>query len=143
MAPYRPLILLFLLPIIIVLTYRCVIEAPTYFWECKKADLETIETSRWKYGVGVSVSYKVHGHSGVVFNRIAPIAIDQDSPMPIYPYRYYEKIGSKSSHMACVSSSGNDAVLAPGFSKETFYYLCIFLFFSVLFVFSNKKDRNR
>ena len=122
------------------LIYRCVLEVPTYFWECRKAELEKVELNEWKYGVGISVTYKLDGYADRVFNGIAPIAIDQDYIVPIYPYRYHEILSSRQINTGCVSKDGKQAVLVPGFSKETFYYFCICMFLCCL-LFVNKKLR--
>lgn len=133
---------IFVVPIFLILIYRCVIEFPTYYWSCYPAEISKVEIKN-SGSKSIYVTYQIKEFPGVDFNRVAPVAIDQDSPRPYYPIRYAKLIENNHQTEACIAPDGKSAILFSGFSEESGILFGIYLFLSSLFFYDWKRNSSK
>ena len=127
---YRPqtvglIPMLFAIPLLIISTYRVGTEFRTYFWKCYPAKINSVKTVKTSRGPAVAVSYTIEKFPQSQFNRITPIANNEfrsDDELT-FPLHYESRINDTIYLKACTPENGNTAVLFPGISIETIYFL--------------------
>ena len=134
---------LFAIPLLMVSIYRISIESKTYFWNCYPARINSIKTIETKRGKEIAVTYTIDNLPKTQFNRVTPIANDEyrSDDQLTFPVSYASRINHDKDLKACTAENGKTAVLFPGISIETIYYLCALTALTLCINFDCKRNR--
>lgn len=146
---YRPnpigiISMLFAVPILVISAYRTSIEFKTYSWKCYPARINSIKTIENRRRRSIAVIYTIEKFPEIQFNRVTPIANDEyrSDDQLTFPASYASTINHTNNLKACTPEDGKTAVLYPGISIETIYYLCALTALALCIAFDWKRSRN-